>query len=88
MIDFSYDSIVKKPPYIPHHTLRCYRKPLNLNQKMIQDFIAPGMRENGPVGLGTSITSMNAFRDFWHDLAWDVRCALRDIGVRLSAAFR
>jgi len=31
---------------------------------------------------------MNAIRDFWHDLAWDVRCALRDIGARLSATFR
>jgi len=31
---------------------------------------------------------MNAIRDLWHDLAWDVRCALRDIGARLSATFR
>jgi hypothetical protein len=64
------------------------RKPLNYKSEIIHATIASETRQTRVTRLGKFISTMNAIRDFWHDLSWDLRCALRDIGMRLSAAFR
>ncbi|MBV9834229.1 MAG: hypothetical protein JO055_07490 [Alphaproteobacteria bacterium] len=63
-------------------------KHLNHKREFIHDSIVRGTRENEPLLGWGDFLSMNTIRDFWHDLSWDLRCALRDLRVRLSSAFR